>query len=195
MLDPALQSSEVRHSLCPQCGSFSRFFCQGFFQGPSQEILVSKIQDLCLYLSEHLGSPGGSDDKEFACNAGDLGSISGLGRSPGGEHGNPLQYFQCFPGSLAGKESACNARDPSLIPGSGRSTGKGICYLLQYSWASLVAPCLQRGRPGFDPWVGKIPWRREKLSTPVFWPGEFHGLYSPWGRKESDMTKQLSLHF
>ena len=44
----------------------------------------------------------------------------------------------------------------------------------------------------FDPWVGKILWRREQLPTPVFWPGEFHGLYSPWGRKES-MTEQLSL--
>jgi len=30
--------------------------------------------------------------------------------------------------------------------------------------------------PGFDPWVGKIPWRRERLPTPVFWPREFHGL-------------------
>ena len=46
---------------------------------------------------------------------------------------------------------------------------------------------------GFDPWVGKIPWRRERLPPPVFWPGEFHGLYSPWGHKESDMTEQLSL--
>ena len=36
--------------------------------------------------------PGGSDDKETACNAGDLGSIPGLGRCPGGGHGNPLQY-------------------------------------------------------------------------------------------------------
>jgi len=43
-----------------------------------------------------------------------------------------------------------------------------------------------------DPWVGKIPWRRERLSTPVFWPGEFHGLYRPWGCKESDTTEQLS---
>ena len=33
----------------------------------------------------------------------------------------------------------------------------------------------QCGRPGFDPWVGKIPWSRERLPTPVFWPGEFHG--------------------
>ena len=38
------------------------------------------------------GFPGGSDGKESACNAGDLGSIPGLGRSPGGGHGNPLQY-------------------------------------------------------------------------------------------------------
>ena len=34
-----------------------------------------------------------------------------------------------------------------------------------------------------DPRVGKIPWRKERLPTPVFWPGEFHGLYSPWGCK------------
>ena len=61
-------------------------------------------------------------------------------------------------------------------------------------WASLVAQsiikkkktCLQCGRPGFDPRVGKIPWRRERLPTLVFWPGEFHGLYSPWGRKQSN---------
>jgi len=36
-------------------------------------------------------------------------------------------------------------------------------------------------RPGFDSWVGKIPWRRERLPMPVFWPGEFHGLNSAWG--------------
>ena len=59
--------------------------------------------------------------------------------------------------------------------------------------AQLVKNHLQCERPGFDPWVGKIPWRRERLHTPVFWPGEFHGLYSPWGHKESDMTEQLSL--
>ena len=39
----------------------------------------------------------------------------------------------------------------------------------------------------------KIPWRREWLPTPVFWPGEFHGLCSPWGCQESDMTEWLSL--
>ena len=39
------------------------------------------------------GFPGSSAGKEFACNAGDLGSIPGLGKSPGRGHGNPLQYF------------------------------------------------------------------------------------------------------
>ena len=39
-----------------------------------------------------MGFPGGSDGKESSCNLGDLGSIPGLGRSPGGEHGSPLQY-------------------------------------------------------------------------------------------------------
>ena len=50
----------------------------------------------------------------------------------------------------------------------------------------LLAQCeerihLQCKRPGFDPWVGKSPWRRERLPTPVFWPGEFHGL---WGCRD-----------
>ena len=47
-------------------------------------------------------------------------------------------------------------------------------------------------RCDFEPWVRKIPWRRERLSTPVLWPGEFHGPYSPWRRKESDRTEWLS---
>ena len=50
-----------------------------------------------------------------------------------------------------------------------------------------------------DTWVGKIPWRREWLPTPVFLPGEFHGQrsltgYSPGRGKESDTTEQLTLH-
>ena len=53
---------------------------------------------------------------------------------------------------------------------------------------------------GFNPWVGKIPWRREWQPTPEFLPGEFHGQrslagYSPWGHKELDTTDQLTLHF
>ena len=45
------------------------------------------------------------------------------------------------------------------------------------------------------PWVEKIPGRRDRLPTSVSWPEEFHGLYSPWGRKESDTTEWLSLSF
>ena len=41
-------------------------------------------------------------------------------------------------------------------------------------------------------WVQKIPWRRGRLPTPVFGPGELHGLYSPWGRKELDTTEWLA---
>ena len=61
---------------------------------------------------------------------------------------------------------------------------------LWLSWSRIRLQCT---RLGFDPWVGKIPWRRERLPTPVFWPGEFHGLYSSWGGKESDTIEQLSL--
>ena len=81
-----------------------------------------------------------------------------------------------FPHSSVGKESACNAGYPSSVPGLGRSTGEGIGYPLQYSCASLVAQLvrihLQCGKPGFSPCVGKIPWKRERLLTPAFWPGE-----------------------
>ena len=43
--------------------------------------------------SSILGFPCGSPGKESACNVGDLGSVPGMGRSPGGGHGNPLQYL------------------------------------------------------------------------------------------------------
>ena len=80
-----------------------------------------------------------------------------------------------FPGSSAGKESACNAGDPSLILGPGRSPGEETGYPLQYSWASLLAQMVKNPpamlRPGFDPWVGKIPWRRAWQPTSVFLPG------------------------
>ena len=58
-------------------------------------------------------------------------------------------------------------------------------------WVTYVS------RPRFDPWVGKIPWRREWQPTQVFLPREFHGQrslagYSPWGHKESDATEWLT---
>ena len=49
------------------------------------------------------------------------------------------------------------------------------------------------GNLGSIPGLGRFPWRREWLPTPVFWPGEFQGLYSRWVCKESDTTEQLHL--
>ena len=74
-----------------------------------------------------------------------------------------------FPGGSDGKESTWNSGD-----------------------------CQQCRRPGLNPWVGKIAWRRKWQPTPVFFPGKSHEQrsladYSPWGRKESDMTERL--HF
>ena len=70
-----------------------------------------------------------------------------------------------FPGGSASKESACNVGDPGLIPGLGRSPEEGNNYPLQYS--CLENPHGQRSLAG----------------------------YSPWARKESNMTEQLTLDF
>ena len=100
-----------------------------------------------------------------------------------------------LPDSLVGKESACNAGDQGSIPGSGRSAGEGIGYPLHYSWASLVAQLVKNppAMPetwGSIPGLGRSPGEGKGLHTPVFWPGEFQGLYmySPWGHKELDTT-------
>ena len=67
-----------------------------------------------------------------------------------------------------------------------------IYHFIHIYRASQVAQSvknLQRWRPGFDPWVGKIPWRRAWQPTPVLLPGESHGQRNlagsiPWGCKE-----------
>ena len=63
----------------------------------------------------------------------------------------------------------------------------------------LVAQLVKKPPAMHETWIqsliGKIPWRRQSLPTPVFWPGEFHGLYSPWGCKESDTAEWLSLSY
>ena len=72
-----------------------------------------------------------------------------------------------------------------------------LCF--PHSSVGKESACRYR-RPGFDPWVGKIPQRRKWQPTPVFLPGESHGQrslagYSPWGRKNrsglSDKTTTL----
>ena len=122
------------------------------------------------------GFPCGSTGKESTCNGGDLGSIPGLGRSPGEGKGYPLQYsglensmdcighrvqrvryyqatfthFTHFPGSSAGKESACNTWGLGLIPGLGRALGGGHDNPFQYS--CLENPHGQRSLASYSPW-------------------------------------------
>ena len=70
---------------------------------------------------------------------------------------------------------------------------EGLGYPLQYSWTFLVAQLVKDAPAMRETWIGKIPWRTERLPSQVFWPGKFHGLYSPWGPKELDTTEQLAL--
>ena len=83
-----------------------------------------------------------------------------------------------------------------MIPGLGRSSGEGIGYPLQYSWVSPVAQLVKNQPAMQEASVQSLGWEDplEKGKPPVLWPEEFHGLYSPWGRKESDTTEQLSPH-
>ena len=74
-----------------------------------------------------------------------------------------------------------NTRPPGGFPGG--TSGK-----------ETAPQCRRHWRPGFNPWVGKIPWRRAWQPIPVFMPGESHGQrslagYSPWCRKELDMNE------
>ena len=86
------------------------------------------------------------------------------------------------------------------------STFQPLCYQGPFIktelswWLKWQRICLQCGRPGFDPWVGKIPWRREWLPSPIFLPGEFYGQRSlagcsPRGGKELDTTEPSWLTF
>ena len=81
-----------------------------------------------------------------------------------------------------------------------------MSYLVEvYAWfwasgGSVVKTPSTMWEMWVDPWVRKIPWRRKRQPTPVFLAGKFHRLrrlvgYSPWGRKESDMTERFHFHF
>ena len=96
-----------------------------------------------------------------------------------------------FPGSSAGKEFACNARDPSLIPRSGRSPEKGIGYLHQYSWASLVAQMVKNLPVVWEIWVRSLGWE-DSLERGTATHSSILACRIPW-TVESDTTEQLSL--
>ena len=150
---------------------------------------------------KYWGFPGGSDGKESACNEGDSGSIPGSGRCPGEGNGYLFQYscLENYMDSGAWWVTVHGVRHDWVTNNFTLTFHwKYGChiYLIQSGIlykASLVAQLVKNLPAMWETWIGKIPWRRERLPTPEFWPGEFHGLYSPWGCKESDMTEQLSL--
>ena len=140
-----------------------------------------------------LGFPGGSAGTESACNAGVLGSVPGLGRSPGEGKGYPLQY--------SGLENSMDY----IVHGVTKSwTGLSDFH---FHWnknlegfssgvgsKESTCQCRRCKRCGFNSWVGKISWRRKWQPTPVFLPGESQGWGSlvgccQWGRTESDTTE------
>ena len=97
-----------------------------------------------------------------------------------------------FPGGPAVKTPCFRCRGHSFDPWSGNEGSSQVAL-------ESTCQCRRCRRCGFSPWVGKIPWRREWLPAPVFWPGESQGQrslagYSPWGYKESDTTEPLSIH-
>ena len=86
---------------------------------------------------------------------------------------------------------------PVRFLGQEDSPGEGMgCYPLQYSWAFLMAQMVENPPAMWETWVRSLGWKDplgKGKATTVFWPGEFHGLYSPWGCKKLDTTEQLSL--
>ena len=99
--------------------------------------------------------------------------------------------------SSAGEESSCNAVDPSSIPGSRRSPGEGIGYLLQYSWASLVAQTVKDWPAMRETWVWSLGWEdplekgmathssilagRISMDIGAWW-AKVHGVAKSWTR-------------
>ena len=86
------------------------------------------------------------------------------------------------------------SRNYTAVPGSTLQANRSRGLPSQLSQERI---CLQCRKPGFDPWVENIPWRRKWQPTPVFLPGESHGQrslmgYSPWGHKESETTLKLN---
>ena len=135
---------------------------------PFHRTVYIKTMIVIYYLQ---GFSGRSDGKEFICNVGDLGSIPGLGRFPGEENGNSLQYSGLKNSTDRGASQATIHRVTK------RRTRLSNFYSLTHYWASLVAQryrfwmqCRRLRRCGFYLWVGKIPWKRAWQPTSVFLP-------------------------
>ena len=112
----------------------------------------------------------------------------------------PVSTSNSAVGNRAGCQGDCTSCEQSP---SGLTPPRSSVLLPRIQWNIdfflTYRGWLRQWRPGFDPWVRKIPWRNEWLPTPILLPGESHGQrslvgYNPWGHKESDMTEQLIQH-
>ena len=152
-----------------------------------------------MYINACVGEEFVSDGTESACNAGDLGSVPGSGRSPGGGNGNPLQYPYLENPTDRGAWWATVHGVTELD--MTKCTHTAIVCVYKSQTPNLSFPqvlfhpltrymqlplfiifvgfpggsdgkesACQNRRPSFDPWVGKIPWQR----TPVLLPGASH---------------------
>ena len=143
--------------------------------------LISINFSVKVYNRVRLGACGGSDGKESACNAGDLGSIPGSGKSLGEGNGNPLQY-SCLGNPMGGGTWQATVHGVT----------KGRTRLSDFT-------SLYSRRCCFHPPVGKVLWSRKWQPIPVLLPGKFHGQrslvgYSTRACKESDMTEHNTQH-
>ena len=121
-----------------------------------------------------LGFPGGSVVKN-PVNAGDLGSIPALGRSPG--EGDRLHTPVFCPGECHGLNSPWGRKESGTTEQLSLS-GDWLGFPGGASGRESACQCRRCKRLRFDPWVGKIPWRRPWQPTPVFLSGESHGQRS-----------------
>ena len=114
----------------------------------------------------------------------------GVGKIPGEGKGYQLQYYYL---------QNLKDREPwqATVHGVAKKTDM-TDQLTLTNWSAsgkeLASQCRRHKRWRFNPWVGKIPWRRAWQPTPVFWPWEFHwernlAVYSPWSHKESVMSE------
>ena len=132
--------------------------------------------------------------KNLPVNAGDTGDgglILGLGRS--------LELSTATHSSICAWRIPWTAEPGGLQSMVSQRVRHNWSETLSIIWSSLGLPLvaqLVKNLPAMqETWVQslgwKIPWRREKPPTPVFWPGELHGLSCPRGRKESNTTERL----
>ena len=112
-------------------------------------------------------------------------------------------FTECYLKSQSSKAKGKPSLALYLFKGFGYYILSAYSYLgashLGASGKEPMCQCRRHKRLGFAPWVGKIPWRRKWQPTPVFLPGESHGLrslegYNPWGRRELPLLKRLSMH-